>query len=327
MLIWLLPIIGAATALSFRLSIASGFVTLFSSLLLVLVFIRFTKKRYARLAMLSDYLKRVNSGRYALDLPDNDEGELSILKSEIYKVTVSLRERGEMLEREKNRLSDALSDISHQFKTPLTSLRVLSDLLCEETLDAARRADFTAKLPAQLNRLTWLTDALLKLSKLDAKSVLFNMRPVALPLVIDKACEPLLIPMELKQQSLHITAEAEAYCDLNWTTEALGNILKNCMEHTPIGGTIVIDATANALFSQIRVIDQGPGIDAADLPYLFDRFYRGKHASADSVGIGLAMAMAIVQAQGGSITARNAPSVGAEFTLRLARQKGNESHS
>lgn len=293
-------------------------VTVAACLLLGAVFLLFTWRRYRRLAGLSGYLKRVNGGEYSLELPDNDEGELSILKSEIYKVTVSLREQNERLQNEKLQLADALSDISHQFKTPLTSLSVMADLLSNGKLDENRRTQFTGQLRAQLERLIWLTDALLKLSRLDADTVTFRRRHIPLAELIRNACGPLFIPMELKNQALTIeSGDDSVYCDLNWTVEALSNILKNCMEHTPTDGEIRILASANVLFTEIRVQDSGAGIDKADLPYIFNRFYRGKSTEKDSVGIGLAMAKAIAEAQGGSLEAKNPPGGGAEFILRF----------
>lgn len=309
----------AAVAAAYAFSPAAAFVAGAACLALGIVFLLLTRRRYRMLALLGAYLKRVNNGEYQIEVPDNDEGELSILKSEIYKVTVSLREQNDRLKQEKLRLADTLSDISHQFKTPLTSMSVMTDLLSDGKLNEAWRDQFAAQLRVQLERLTWLTEALLKLSKLDAEAVLFKPRIVLLHQLIDKACSPLLIPMELKDQTLIIEAEGNICCDLNWTGEALSNILKNCMEHMPKGGKIRVIASENALFTEIRVSDDGPGIDRDDLPYIFDRFYRGKNSAKDSVGIGLAMARSILDAQGASIKAGSAPRGGAEFILRFPK--------
>lgn len=318
MLYALLFVTLAGTALAYAVSPPAAAAAGGACLLLSALFLLFTWRRYRQLARLSDYLKRVNGGDYSLELPDNDEGELSILKSEIYKVIVALREQNEQLKEEKLQLSDALSDISHQFKTPLTSLSVMADLLADGKLAEGRRAQFTRQLRAQLERLIWLTEALLKLSRLDAGAVAFHCRPVPLRGLIQKACGPLLIPVELKDQTLSIEAgDGFLCCDLNWTAEALANILKNCMEHTPTGGEIRVLASTNALFTEIRVQDSGAGIDKADLPYVFDRFYRGKNAAKDSAGIGLAMARAISEAQGGGLDVKNPPGGGAEFILRF----------
>ena len=290
-------------------------------LLLDILFLMFVRRQYRQLSALADYLKRVNDGEYALELPDNEEGELSILKSEIYKVTVSLNERSEQLKRDKLQLADALSDISHQFKTPLTSMSVMTELLEDSNLDESRRNEFTAQLQLQLKRLTWLTNALLTISRLDAESVSFRSTPVPLSRLIEKAFYPIRISMELKEQTVSVQAgKGTLSCDENWTAEALTNILKNCTEHTPVGGEIHVFASSNVLFTEIKVRDSGPGIDKADLPYLFDRFYKGKSSADNSVGIGLAMAKSIVQAQGGTLGAKNALEGGAEFILRFPKK-------
>ena len=297
--------------------VAAGIVGAVSAVL-ILVFLLFTWLRYRELDRLSDYLLRVVEGDYGLDIRDNAEGELSILKSEIYRVTVMLNEQASALRREKGSLADALSDISHQLKTPLTSMFVMTDLLCGE-LPEAKRVEFTDRLRSQLERIQWLLTCLLKLSKLDAGAVEFKKDKVAAQEVIAAACEPLLIVMELKDQKLTLACpEFEFACDRHWTAEALVNILKNCVEHTPAGGEIRISAVDYPLYTELIVEDNGGGIDQADLPYIFNRFYRGKNAGEDSIGIGLAMAKGIVAAQGGSIDVRS-DSKGSRFMLRFYR--------
>ena len=310
---------GFASAAGFFISTATGIAVAGCSLLFVGVLLAFTWQRYAQLRRLCEYLKRINGGDYALDVRDNTEGELSILKNEIYKVTAALRERGDALQREKLALADALSDISHQLKTPLTSMLIMTDLLCDTELPEPQRRAFTSRMRLQLERLQWLVSSLLKMSRLDAGTVKFNPRCIDAKALIGKACAPLLIPIELKNQTLRLDAgETALTCDENWTVEALINVLKNCVEHTPEGGEIVISCEENPLFTQIRIRDNGPGIDADDLPHIFSRFYRGKNASEDSVGIGLAMAAASVQEQGGSITAGSSGH-GSTFTLRFLK--------
>ncbi len=311
----------AATAVAYAFSPGAAAVAGLACLLLGIVSLLFTRRRYRMLARLSDYLKHINGGEYRLELPDNDEGELSILKSEIYKITVSLKEQNQRLNQEKLRLAEALSDISHQFKTPLTSMAVMTELLTDNKLSNDRRTEFTAQLSLQLERLIWLTDALLKLSRLDAEAVAFKLCRSSLDELIRKACGSLLIPMELKEQTLITEVEGFIFCDLNWTAEALSNILKNCMEHTPARGEIRIRASENALFTEIKIVDGGPGIDKADLPYIFDRFYRGRNVTKDSVGIGLALSKSILDAQGGSLEAKNAQGGGTEFILRFSMDK------
>ena len=314
-----LLIAGAAlTAAGFLVSLQTGIAAVICSLLFIALLFAYTRQRYIQLGRLCDYLKRINNGDYDLDVRDNAEGELSILKNEIYKVTAALHERGDMLQREKSVLADALSDISHQLKTPLTSMLLMTDLLCDAQLPEEERRAFTTRMRLQLERLQWLVSALLKISRLDAGTVRFSPRQISARILIENTCAPLLIPMELKNQVLRVEAgEISLTCDERWTSEALLNIVKNCVEHTPDGGTISIRCEDNPLYSQIIVSDTGPGIDKADLPHIFTRFYRGKNASEDSVGIGLAMAAAIMQGQGGNITARSIQGDGSTFTLRF----------
>lgn len=313
----LIVVISAAGTLgAASISSASAGVAAAVSVLLVSVFIVYTAWRYREVDKLSQYLRRVVQGDHTLDIRDNAEGELSILKNEIYKVTVMLSEQASALRREKGNLADALSDISHQLKTPLTSMFVLTDLLCED-LPEERRQEFTDKLRNQLERLQWLVTSLLKLSKLEAGTIEFRRRQVEAGRIVREACEPLMIPMELKGHSLVIHCpECRFSCDPNWTVEALVNIIKNCVEHTPAGGEIKISCQDNPLYLEISVEDSGSGIDKEDLPYIFNRFYKGKNAGDDSVGIGLAMAKGIISAQGGTIDVRSSRE-GAKFFLRF----------
>lgn len=317
---YLLLLAALSSVAGFIVSSSSGIVALSTSLFFIIVFLIYTWRRYAQIAKLSGYLKKINSGDYGLDVRDNVEGELSILKSEIYKVTVMLREQNDMLAHDKAALQNALSDISHQLKTPLTSMLMMTDLLCDNKLPEEKRREFTDRLRAQLERIQWLVSSLLKLSKLDAKTVVFKPASVPAKTLLEKACEALLIPIEIKNQTLTVEdGGVTLRCDENWTAEALVNILKNCVEHTPEGRQLRIVCTSNPLYTQILIRDSGPGIDLKDLPHVFSRFYRGKNASNDSVGIGLAMAAAIITKQNGTIDAANHPQGGSAFTVRFPK--------
>lgn len=288
------------------------------SVILILAFLLFTRWRYREVDRLSEYLARVMQGDYSLDIRDNAEGELSILKSEIYKVTVMLTEQAAALRQEKVNMANVLSDISHQLKTPLTSMFVMTDLLCGDLPDA-KRVEFTGMLRSQLERIQWLVTSLLKLSRVDAGTVEFKKDRVLVEDVVAAACEPLLILMEIRGQKLVVNSlDFTFVCDFNWTVEALVNILKNCVEHTPRGGEIRVSCFDNPLYAEIVVEDTGKGIDTADLPYIFNRFYKGKNAGDDSIGIGLAMTKSIVVSQGGSITVRSS-SAGSRFMLRFLK--------
>ena len=275
-------------------------------------------KRYNRIARLSDYLKKVNSGKFDLDMQDYDEGELSILKSEIYKTTLMLRLQAEALANEKAALSDAMSDISHQLKTPLTSMLVMTELLRDPDLPDSMRNECTERIKSQLERLQWLLTSLLKLSKLDAGTIRFSPAVIPVSELLQRALEPLYIPIEIKAQHLKVfQRKATITCDLNWTVEALLNILKNCVEHTPDGGHLEIRCNHTPLFTEILIRDSGSGISPEDLPHIFERFYRGRNAGTESVGIGLAMAKSIVTAQGGHIDVSSKLGDGTLFSVKF----------
>ncbi|HVU12084.1 MAG TPA: HAMP domain-containing sensor histidine kinase [Phototrophicaceae bacterium] len=274
----------------------------------------------AQVAGLSAYLRQIEAGDYALDVRDNGEGSFSLLKNDVYKVTVRLREQAELLQKDKTALSNLITDISHQIKTPLTSLGVLADLLAEDPPEEDRRA-FVERLRAQLGRIQWLVAALLKLARLDAGTATFKREPVVLRELVRRALEPLQIPLEIKKQRLEVHGDDSASFtgDLNWSAEALTNVIKNCVEHTPEGGKIEIAYAANALYTEITVSDDGEGIASADLPNIFNRFYRGANAGENSVGIGLALAQAIFNAQGGDIAVHSQRGTGTSFEIRLFR--------
>jgi signal transduction histidine kinase len=286
----------------------------------VLLLVRYQRAVSAQVAGLSAYLRRIDAGDYALDVRDNGEGSFSLLKNDLYKVTVRLREQAELLQKDKTALSNLIADISHQIKTPLTSMGVLVDLLAEDPPDADRRA-FVERLRAQLGRIQWLVAALLKLARLDAGTATFKSEPVDVRRLIERALEPLQIPFEIKNQRLEVHGDdgASFTGDLNWSAEALTNVVKNCVEHTPEGGKIEISYGANALYAEIIVSDNGQGIASRDLPNIFNRFYRGENAGENSVGIGLALAKAIFNAQGGDIAVHSQRGMGTSFEIRLFR--------
>jgi signal transduction histidine kinase len=286
----------------------------------VLLLVRYQRAVSAQVAGLSAYLRQIDVGDYSLDVRDNGEGSFSLLKNDLYKVTVRLREQAELLQKDKTALSNLIADISHQIKTPLTSLGVLADLLAEDPPEEDRRA-FVERLRAQLGRIQWLVAALLKLARLDAGTAAFKSEPVDVRRLIERALEPLQIPLEIKKQRLviHGGEGASFTGDLNWSAEALTNVVKNCVEHTPEGGRIEIAYTANALYAEIIVSDDGEGIARRDLPNIFNRFHRAENAGENNVGIGLALAKAIFTAQGGDISVRSQPGVGTSFEIRVFR--------
>ncbi|MBM4763603.1 HAMP domain-containing sensor histidine kinase [Bacillus sp. B15-48] len=303
-------------------SMLTASVVLVTSILLISSTLIFTKWRYREIEKLSNYLQQISNGDFQLDVRDNYEGELSLLKSQIYKVTRMLSEQGTVLQEDKANLTNAISDISHQLKTPLTSMMMMADLLDNHRLDGEKRREFTRNLQVQLKRMEWLVSSLLKLSKIDAGTIAFKKEKVFVAPLIQTAVEPLLVPIDIKMQNLNVNGDEEAAFigDNNWTAEALINILKNCVEHTAEGGEISILFSENALFTEITITDNGKGIAKEDLPSIFKRFYKGKNASDDSVGIGLAMAYQIITSQQGDIEVKSEPGVGTIFQIKFYKQ-------
>ena len=323
-LLGILAIIGLATILIVYLipDIAVMAVIIATILILSSVFI-FTHWRYREIEKLSAYLQEISSGNYKLDVRDNREGELSILKNNIYKVTLMLAEQAELLKKDKIHLTEAISDISHQLKTPLTSMTVMADLLNDAKLPSEKRAEFTQNLSKQLDRIEWLVSSLLKLSKIDAGTIVFKQDKINVKELTEKTLDPLRIPIELKEQTISITGKEDVRFlgDMNWTSEALINILKNCIEHTPTGGTIQLSFSENVLYTELIIKDNGKGIAKEELPYLFNRFFKGKNTSEDSVGIGLAMAHSIITNQNGHLEVESEQGKGTTFRIKFYKEK------
>ena len=317
LLIILGVICACATVGAFIWNVWFGIFTLVLCLLLITVFFIFTHNRYKRLTALSDTVNRILHGDNSLSFDGYDEGELGVLQSELYKMTVRLREQQQALLDDKIFLADSIADISHQIRTPLTSINLIVSLLDDPDLPEQTREQHMRELYVLLGLIDWLITALLKISKLDAGTAPLSAQTMPLQALIERSTSPLLVPIELRGQRLICTSNGQVTCDPAWTAEALGNIVKNCMEHTPEGGRILVDAKETALYSEITVTDSGCGIDEEDLPHLFERFYKGKHSSDAGFGIGLALARTIVTAQNGTLKAQNAPEGGAQFIMRF----------
>ena len=278
-----------------------------------------TRRRYQRLAGLSREIDRVLHGAARDQLDRYREGELAILHNELSKMTIRLQQQAEALSQDKRFLSDAMADLSHQLRTPLTSLRLVASMLSDGEITEDRRLELLRELHSLLGRLDWLIETMLKLSRLDAGTVQMASEPVDAARLVREAAAPLAVPMDLRDLRLQVQVEEGASFrgDLAWSEEALGNVLKNCMEHTPPGGEIRVTVRTTPIYTEFAVADNGPGIDPEDLPHLFERFYKGRDAGPTSVGIGLALAQQIVTRQNGTIRASNGRDGGARFTIRF----------
>ncbi len=299
-------------------SVFCGAALLVGCLLFMAIHFRTEYLRYRRIAGLSADMDALLQSGTPLPIGAYSEGELSILANQIQKVTLQLMESREILRADKLNLADSLADISHQLRTPLTAMNLTAVMLNAEDLTEERRSELTMELRGLLSRVDWLVESLLKLSKLDAGVVTMEKKAVLVSDLIDRATAPLSIPMDLRDQRLIVNCNDEQFRgDVIWSAEALGNIVKNCIEHTPEGGTITIHAEETALYTQITVDDTGPGFAPADMPHLFERFYKGSGESG--YGIGLHLARQIIAAQNGTIQAANGER-GAKFTVKFYKQ-------
>lgn len=260
-------------------------------------------------------------GAENIRLSDYREGELSLLKNEISKMTVMLKSQTNQLKQEKVKLADSLADISHQIRTPLTSLNLLLAGLKREETDSEKRRETLFEMSRQLERIDRLVTCLLKIAKIDAGTIALKKEEIEFERLVDNALNPLEILLELKAIRVEKNVSGRYIGDLLWSTEALENILKNCIEHTNEGGQISISGRENNVYSELTVEDNGKGIAKEDMPHIFERFYKGEDSAAGSYGIGLALAKMIIAGQNGTIKAENREpdrqGAGARFIIRF----------
>ncbi len=266
-------------------------------------------------AALSGYLDRIMEGQYDTLLKE-DTG--SALGDSIYKAVVLLREEREQAQRAKKNLADNMVDLSHQLKTPAASIGLTLSLLKKKAWDEETKQDI-GRMEGQVGRLQRLVGTMLTLSKLDAGVLELEEKAFDLEEMLVDAVQPFVRQLEEKGICFGIQGAAGISLsgDFGWCSEALGNIIKNCMEHTPKQGDISITCQDNPIYTEVVIQDSGGGFDEADLPHLFERFYRGAGSSKDSVGIGLALSKSIIEKENGTVTAENAKTGGARFCIKF----------
>ena len=309
----------AITTVGFVASAAAGILAATSSAAFCAMFLLFTGARYKKIATLSEGIDKILHGDDSIDFGSFAEGELSILQSEVQKMTVRLKEQADNLKKDKQYLSDSLADIAHQIRTPLTSINILASLLGKEETSPLKRRELVRELETLLSRIDWLVTALLKISKIDAGTAVFDMQETPVGKLIDKSLEPFAVPLELRGVKVEKSISGNISCDPLWTSEAIGNIIKNCIEHVDGKGVMRIEAEQNQLYTQIIISDNGCGFSEADLPHLFERFYKGENSAVSNFGIGLALCRMIIERQNGTIKAENNHPRGARFVIKFYR--------
>ena len=292
----------------------------FSAAAYGMAFFIFTKARYKKIGQISEQIGTVLHNPAYLYISSQEEGELSILETEITKMVLHIREQNEALKMEKKHLANSLADIAHQLRTPLTSANLVLSLL-KNNPDKNTCKSLLRETEELYIHMDWLVSSLLKLSRLDAGIVDFQYSQTDLAELINETLRPFQIQMELHGIIVETDIPEGAFiqADCRWLSEAVQNIIKNCIENITGNGIIEITAKDNVLFTEIKFHDSGKGFKKEDLPHLFDRFYRGKDASAAGYGIGLALCKTIIARQGGTVTAKNHPKGGAVFIIRFPK--------
>ena len=296
-------------------------ICVFGILILTIVLI-YNRKKEREIKKINKYLNEINNGNYELKIEENCEDELSKLKNELYKTTVLLRETAENSEQEKINLSNSLADISHQIKTPLTSIRIMLDNIEENPdMDSKTREEFIEDISKQIDWISSLAISLLKLAKFDAGAIKMNDQEVNVKKLINHVLSNLAILLDIKNIKIEqkIDDDTIIKADYNWQLEALTNIIKNAIEHSNENGTIHIDVENNSVFVKIKIRDEGEGIDKKDIKHIFDRFYKAKKSSENSIGIGLSLAKTIIEQENGYIKVDSEVDRGTTFEIKYLK--------
>lgn len=290
--------------------------------LIILIFYLYDKNKSKKIKEITKMISKINNRQFDIDINDFNEGELSILKNEISKTTTMLRQVADNSVKDKLNLKDSLGDISHQLKTPLTSITIMIDnILDNPDMDEKTRKSFLINIKREILNINFLVMSLLKLSKFDANVVKFNKENVYLKDIIIESIKNVSMIKELKNITIKVSGDdnIKLLCDFKWQVESITNILKNSIEHTSEYGTVEVNYSENKLYTRILIKDNGKGIDGDDLPHIFDRFYKGENGSDDSFGIGLSLSKTIIEKEGGSITVKSTPNIGTIFTIKYLK--------
>lgn len=286
---------------------------------LISIFLVYNYKKDKELKKITEYIAEINKRNYKLEISGNTEDELSILKDELYKITIMLKEQAENSKQDKISLKKSISDISHQLKTPLTSILIMIDNITDNpNMDKEVREDFIKDIRREVLNMNFLVQSLLKLSRFDVNDIEFVNEDVKIGEIIKKAIQNVATLSDLKDVKIAVFGDVETKikCDFKWQVEAITNILKNSVEYSENGGKIEITLRNNKLYLEIKIKDNGKGIDEKELNHIFERFYKGKNSSKDSVGIGLALAKIIIEKDNGQIKVESKLEEGTTFIIK-----------
>lgn len=287
-------------------------------IILLILYIRYNHKKENDIKDIIKCIEQINKKNYELQIDSISEDELSILKNEIYKTTIMLKESAENSNKDKINLKKSLEDISHQLKTPLTSILVMLDNIIEEPdMDINIRNDFVRDIKRNVVNINFLVQALLKLSKFDANTVHLIKQENDLKTIIKESIKNVSSLCDLRNINIEFNAKdkSKIVCDAKWQIEAITNIIKNAVDHSKNNSTVTINLSNNNVYSMIEIIDKGEGISKKDISHIFERFYKGENATSDSIGIGLALAKTIIEEDNGSISVES-NKIGTKFIIK-----------
>lgn len=287
--------------------------------MLMYIFVKYNIKTDKEIDKIIKCIEEINHKNYELKLEDLSEDKLSILKQEIYKTTIMLKENAENSLKDKVDLKNSLQDISHQLKTPLTSISIMLDNIIDDPdMDIDVRHNFIKQIKREITNISFLVQSILKLSKFESNTIDFNRKEVSIKNIVDETLKNVSNLCDLKDIEIKIknNSKNKIYCDCKWQIEAITNILKNAVEYSNNGSKVLLECEDNNLYSQIKITDYGKGMDKEDTLNIFKRFYKGKDSTKDSIGIGLSLAKAIIEKDKGRISVESEKNRGTIFTIK-----------
>ena len=286
---------------------------------IIYIFIKSHLKSDKEINKIIKCIENINRKNYVLDFDELSEDKLSILKQEIYKTTVMLKENADNSLKDKINLKNSLQDISHQIKTPLTTINIMLDNVIDNpNMDIETRQDFIKQIKREINNITFLVQSILKLSKFEANTITFNREDVSVKKIISETVKNVSNLSDLKNVNIEIVnnCKNKIKCDYKWQIEALTNILKNAVEYSYEGNKVIIECEDNNIYTQIKVKDFGKGMDDEDTINIFKRFYKGKEANKDSIGIGLSLSKTIIEKDNGIVIVESKKNQGTTFIIK-----------
>lgn len=295
---------------------------LFFSIFVIIGIIYYQRKKNKTIKEITNFVKAINQNDYSLQIEKNGEGELYILKSELYKIMVKLKEENFHILKEKEALKNSVEDISHQLKTPLTSIRILLDSLENERMDPQLKKEFLRDIDKQTENMQSLIITLLKLARFDVGVVKMKKEPINLKDLLENVKDNLAILLDLKNQEIVINGKKDIFLigDYFWLLEAFTNIAKNGLEHSDENTKLLIKYDSNPLMTKIVIQDGGAGISLEDQKHIFERFYKSKNANHNGFGIGLSLAKTIIEQNNGYIKCRSEVGKGTTFEIKILKK-------